>query len=498
MKKNLCLLLLLLLSIQLPAQFTLSGAIRGYSGKTPVSVNTPVVYGFHQENTVDIPVNASGQFNIILPVTGQQFVSLIYQRKFYTLLLTAGKELVIALDEKNKTLRLLSGDALQENLLLQQIDMDSPPFFWENGTFDRLSLEELQKKLIDPFFSIQNEHFKTISAADISERDKKLIASEVKYLGYNYLSDFGRTRIDDRDILNNFVFAIFDPCVIDPEFVPAGPQYYAFADNYLRYLETKAFVKIKKENITPDKPIPYYGISLDSANVLVKKYGKPYWRFVGSLNNFPPDVAEKYNFQQVQDQYYARDLAQVKGLAEAFKKQFPQSPYNKDISRMMNELGEKLAANQHNRNIVVVKDYDKVQSIYEVVKTLKGKVVYLDIWGTWCGPCKEEIKQLPGLKAAFADKDVAYIYLAMDDDDRDALWKDYIKVNNMEGVHLRKTRQTIAPFWKELLADHPDKAEYYPQYFLFDKTGKLVVSKAKRPSEKEALYEQINALLKGN
>jgi thiol-disulfide isomerase/thioredoxin len=121
--------------------------------------------------------------------------------------------------------------------------------------------------------------------------------------------------------------------------------------------------------------------------------------------------------------------------------------------------------------------------------------VYLDVWGTWCGPCKEEIKHLPALKAAFAGKDVTFVYLDVDDDSRDALWKNFIKVNDMEGVHVRKTRETVAPFWKELLAGHADKAEYYPQYFLFDKNGKLAVAKARRPSEKETLYQQIRSVL---
>lgn len=487
-----CLALLLPLALRLPAQFTLGGKAP-QNGDTLIQVNIPVVYGFYRENNVDIPINKTGSFNVTLPVKGRQFVSLIYRRNFHTLLLTEGKSL--AIEPGEKTMRLSGGTALAENQLLQKLGMDIPPFFMTDTSFSNLSLQALKEKVLKPFMLMQEEKLRLVHSSGIAPHDKDLIASEVKYLGYNYLNDFARTQLHDRETINGLIIEVFDNCVIDPEFVPAGPQYYAFADNYLRYLETKAFVKIKKENIPPDQPIPYFGISLDSANLLVKKFGKPYWRWVGSLHNFPPDVTETYTYQAIRSQYHNRDLNQAQSLANAFTRRFPQSRYNSEINRMIAELQNMLSANTTNENIVIVKDYINVRSIYEVIATLKGKVVYLDVWGTWCGPCKEEIKHLPGLKAAFAGKDVAFVYLDMDDDDRDVLWKNFIKVNGMEGVHLRKNRQSIAPFWNELLAGQADKAEYYPQYFLFDKSGKLVVSKAKQPSDKHALYEQIDAVL---
>lgn len=102
---------------------------------------------------------------------------------------------------------------------------------------------------------------------------------------------------------------------------------------------------------------------------------------------------------------------------------------------------------------------------------------------------------MPDLKATFKNKDVVFVYLDMDDDKRDAIWKEFIKVNNMTGIHLRKNKTTIDPFWKELLANNTDKQEYYPQYFIFDKQGKVAVSKALAPSRGEALYAQINQVL---
>ncbi len=500
MKTSLYLLLFLLVSTQVSAQFELKGRVTDYSGKTEVTVNIPTVYGFHKENSISIPVAPDGTFSTVLPVTSRKFAWLIFQRHFYTLLLTGGKSLSVELNVKDSTIRLLSGKALAENKLLRQIDLDSQPFFFSGANADSLKdlpFPALKTRVIEPFLAQQQKKAETISASGLSSADKKLIAAETRYWGYNYLNDFARTQLRNKETIQDLVIHVFDQTVIEPEVFPAGPQYYTFADNYLRYLETKAFVKIRNEKIRPSEPIPYYHISLDSANVLVKKYGKPYWRWVGSLHNFPPAVTENYTYQQIINQYNSRDLTQARSLADAFRQKFPASSFTPRINKMMDTLNSMLAQQAGNQDIVVVKAYDKVQSIYEVIKGLKGKVVYLDVWGTWCGPCKEEIKFLPQLRAAFKNKNVAFVFLDMDTDDRDALWKEFIRVNEMTGIHLRKTRETIAPFWKELLADNPDKAEYYPQYFLFNQEGKLVVSKALQPSRQEALYRQINNVLEG-
>lgn len=499
MKKRIALLLLMLIGIQVSAQFKLKGKIMNYSGKAEMSVNIPLVYGFYEENSISVPVSKDGIFNITLPVETQKFARLIFRNFSYSMLITSGRNLTVRLDEDDKRLELISGIALPENKLLQNINIEEKPFFMNEQvqrTFEKLTFTALNTELIQPYFAKRDEKIDRINASNISLPDKKLIASEVKYITYNYLNDFARTQVSNKQVIDSIIISIFDSSIIKPEVFPAGPQYYFFADNYLRYLETKAFLKIKKENIKPEDPIPYYQISLDSANIIVKKYGKPYWRWIGSTNILPDAVTEQYTFQQIVNLYNNGDLTQTAALSEAFKKRFPSSKHNYDIDRKVNTLKEMLVQNESNNNILVVKH--NIQSVYDVIKDFKGKVVYLDVWGTWCGPCKEELKYIPQLRSAFINKDVVFVYLDMDEDDRDAIWKEFINVNGLTGTHFRKNRQTIAPFWKELLANNQDKAEYYPQYFIFDKDGKLAISKAFRPSDKDVLYQQINTVLSRN
>lgn len=496
--KRIALIFALLVPIYSYGQFKLSGKIVNYQGTEKLQVNIPLIYGFHKENSFPIPISKDGSFKVTLPIHTQKIVNVIFVRTFHTLLFAPNKDLNIILNEKDSTLNLVSGTALPESKVMQAIKLEEYPFFLANEpskTFAKYSLQQLQNEVVKPYFAQQEEKIQKVKSSTIAANDKALISAELKYIAYNYLNDLARTGISNRPLVDSLILSIFDKSDQRPSVFPAGPQYYGFLDNYVRYLETKAFFKVKPNQLGKNELIPYFGVTLDSANSIVKNFGKPYWRWIGSLKNFPAKVVEPYTYQQLINLYSDKDLRLMLGLAEAFKQHFPKSIYLNELNTKVASLKTMLLQNSANANIKIVEGYEKMTSINEVIKQLKGKVVYLDVWGTWCGPCKEELKFIPNLKARFKNKDVAYVYLDLDDDNLDLQWKEFIKVNNMEGLHLRKTRQTIIPFWKELLANTDDKAEYYPQYFIFDKEGKLVVSKAKRPSEQEELYNQIEKFL---
>ncbi|RZK25851.1 MAG: TlpA family protein disulfide reductase [Flavobacterium sp.] len=385
-----------------------------------------------------------------------------------------------------------------ENKVMQHVNVEEYPFFFakDQEKLVKLSYLELQENVLKPYLAQRDEKINKVMAANISSRDKKLIITELKAIAFNYLNDVARIGFIDKAAVTKFIIDVFDASNPTPEIFPAGPQFYGYIDNYVRYLETKAFLKIGEEKIPPSQPIPYFGISLDSANIFVKKYSKAQWRFLGAATNLPLNIVEQYTFQLITNSIVNKELRQAIDLTSAFQKLFPKSEHLIPINEQINGLKSILAENENNAAIKILANFENTQSIYEVIKSLKGKVVYLDVWGTWCGPCKEELKFNPELKAKFKGKDVVFVYLDLDDDNLDHAWREFIKVNQMEGLHLRKSRQTIVPFWKELLANATDKTEYYPQYFIFDKTGKLVVTKAKRPSQKDELYTQIEEFLK--
>ena len=104
----------------------------------------------------------------------------------------------------------------------------------------------------------------------------------------------------------------------------------------------------------------------------------------------------------------------------------------------------------------------------ELIKPYRGKFVYLDIWGSWCGPCKAALKESHVLKDALKEHDIVYLYLANETSDEE--WKNIIKAYNLTGdniVHYNlpaKQQRAIEEFLQ---------VDGFPYYKIFDKDGKL-------------------------
>ena len=114
----------------------------------------------------------------------------------------------------------------------------------------------------------------------------------------------------------------------------------------------------------------------------------------------------------------------------------------------------------------------------------KGKVVYVDVWATWCGPCKGEIPHLIKLEEAYHDNpNIMFMSVSVDKSKDIDKWKQMLKDKGMGGVQLfagDRSDEIMKPY----------KITGIPRFMLFDKEGKVVNAYAPRPSSGE-----IKALL---
>jgi len=69
----------------------------------------------------------------------------------------------------------------------------------------------------------------------------------------------------------------------------------------------------------------------------------------------------------------------------------------------------------------------------EIIEDHKGKVIYLDIWATWCGPCRKEMPNSQKLEKKLDDDNVAFVYLCIDS--KEEQWKALISEMNLGGSH---------------------------------------------------------------
>lgn len=489
-------ILLALILVPARAQFRLSGHIEGL--KEPViKIQVPFVYNFFARELA-VPVKEDGRFDVRIPLDKEKLIRVSYDQKAALFYARPGQSLQLSTNIAGGSIQPAGGSLFNENNVLFAADpMEYPGFLTTPPPRDSLAKEDpdvIYAAYIRPWMQHVQEKAATIGKATISPRLKKLFIQETRSAAYCRATEFARD-IMNMDRLRVFFRLLYQPVSPRSEVEHPGPFYYWFVNDYTGYLESEAMSHMKASGNKTNEPLKYYNISLDSGTVMIRKTGKAYINWLAVKNTNSADVAEAYLAQQVFTVAAEKDLKYARALLDILKKNYPASAYYPSLKNNVSGLEALLEQNRNNKAIRIVANYDTVSSIYPVLDSLKGKVVYLDVWGTWCGPCKHELKFTPQLKKYFKDREVAFVYLDMDDDERDAAWREFIKVNALTGVHLRKTRAQMAAFWKELLVNADDKSEYYPQYFIFDKTGKLVVTKAERPSKKEALYKQIESVL---
>jgi peroxiredoxin len=123
------------------------------------------------------------------------------------------------------------------------------------------------------------------------------------------------------------------------------------------------------------------------------------------------------------------------------------------------------------------------------LSSLKGKVVFLNVWATWCGPCREEMPSMETLYDDFkGNKDFVMLAVSQDTKGKSAVVP-YVQKN---GYHFR------------ILLDPENKvSDSYgvsgvPETFIIDRNGRIVAHHMgafdwSRPDVKEALQQLLSA-----
>lgn len=120
------------------------------------------------------------------------------------------------------------------------------------------------------------------------------------------------------------------------------------------------------------------------------------------------------------------------------------------------------------------------------LSSLFGKVLYVDIWATWCGPCRNEIPFLKSLAEKFAD-DSRICFVSISTDSTNEPWAEFISEEK--------------PFWPQYRFTETGKNDFcgklgisaIPRFMLIDTEGRFIDADCPRPSDErtESIIREV-------
>lgn len=126
----------------------------------------------------------------------------------------------------------------------------------------------------------------------------------------------------------------------------------------------------------------------------------------------------------------------------------------------------------------------------ELISPYKGKIIYVDFWGTWCGPCKMQMEYVADIKKQFVGKDVIFMYFANNSPEES--WKNVIRDYSLSGENVVQYR---LPDEQQGMLERRFGVNGFPTYLTIDRDGNVVDTNPPRPSQQESTVDYLNSWL---
>lgn len=349
---------------------------------------------------------------------------------------------------------------------------------------EKLNSKEFEKALSFKIFidSIQNIRIKTLNSnTTISGKLKAIFKNDI----YAESAELLFYHLERRNYIMKGSFDYYYP----------DTSYYSFLNNLNfdnsfchstaikkmapDYLNAKARIAFKKEDETR-----YWEENLSWKFNYVSNQPKSIWTDLLALSTI-----YDYSFGLMQDDFFDK----LKAFSNKMERLFYSKSYQQVFKNNVSEYfilspgmpAPDFALPDSEGNIIRLSDF-------------KGKVVYIDFWGTWCYPCIQEIPEAIKLQKKYKNKPVVFLYVALEYNEKNiARWKNFIAGKDKRfaefldhkafpGIHLVAEKQ----FQNENIK--PYKINFAPTYVLIDQDGNIVSARAERPDK---VSEQIDELI---
>ncbi|MBD8489203.1 redoxin family protein [Echinicola sp. CAU 1574] len=179
-------------------------------------------------------------------------------------------------------------------------------------------------------------------------------------------------------------------------------------------------------------------------------------------------------------------------IYDNFKKAYPENPYNEYIADAVIpiiDFHNKIEKGSRNDKIQIVDNQEQIDTFDELIEKFRGKKVFVDIWGTWCGPCKKEFEHKDKYAELLESKEIKTLYICEGNNSREKIWNEMINFYELEGYHILANEKLVSNIFEKF----GNQGSFtYPRYLLIDEIGKVVNPHASYPSKTDQLEREIN------
>ncbi|WMI64131.1 TlpA disulfide reductase family protein [Aestuariibaculum sp. YM273] len=136
----------------------------------------------------------------------------------------------------------------------------------------------------------------------------------------------------------------------------------------------------------------------------------------------------------------------------------------------------------------VFENYENIDGTQTSLSDFKGKYVFIDVWATWCVPCKVQIPFLEELEEEYKNENIVFISMSVDKQDDKEKWIKMVKDKNMSGVQILAPNETGSDFTRAY------NINSIPRFIFIDPQGNIVDFDAPKPSNKEAIHNLLDVV----
>ncbi|REH46338.1 thiol-disulfide isomerase/thioredoxin [Tenacibaculum gallaicum] len=252
------------------------------------------------------------------------------------------------------------------------------------------------------------------------------------------------------------------------------------------YLKNGADINMTLDAKEFDETITYTGTGFEESAFLAKAsleqekiFGDkelmdlPELDFRSKVSSFVDDFNKKFEGTSLDSAFVVSQKQNILGLENYLTKVYNDKQY----------LAKKLAKGMESPKFV---DYENNAGGTTSLDDLKGKYVYIDLWATWCQPCKNEIPFLKKVEEKYHNKNIEFVSISVDRQKDYEAWKKMIVDKELSGVQLYAKED------KAFMDAY--RVSGIPRFILLDPEGNIVDSNAPRPSNPKLveLFKSLN------